>query len=377
MRVWSWGAGVVLGLLACTSDSARDAAVGVGSDREGAGSVAAVSLDPRLWCIHEDDQGDLWFGSNGAGVYRYDGEALEQFSAESGLAGDTVRGIHDDGRGGLLVSTTDGVSRFDGQDWSDVEVVEHSGTDGWRLDPGDVWLVFAPGEGGPCRFDGDRLHRLELTESPALAAHRKRYPNSAFAPDGVYTVYEDRRGHVWYGTASVGLCRYDGTGLAWMHEERLTTTPSGGAFGIRSIFEDSAGDVWIGNTRQRFQFEAQSMTRDGFERLAYSKRTGLPRASTDDAPDFEYYHSMVEDSAGHIWMACGDSGVWKFDGGFVTKLLVEGADGPAYTLGLLISRDGALWVTTIQDGIHRLEGDRFARFDPREEPATPEGIGGS
>jgi ligand-binding sensor domain-containing protein len=364
---------MVLGLLACTSDSVREASADVDPELESAGSVAAVPLDTRLWCIHEDDQGDLWLGSNGAGVYRYDGEALEQFTTDAGLAGDTVRGIHDDGRGGLLVSTTAGVSRFDGEAWSDVEVVEHTGTDGWQLDPDDVWLVFAPGEGGPSRFDGERLHRLKLTESPALAAHRKRYPNSAYAPDGVYTVFEDSRGHVWFGTASVGLCRYDGESLAWMVEERLSTAPSGGEFGIRSIFEDSAGDFWICNTRQRFQFEGSSVTRDGFELLAYSKRTGLPGASTDDAPDFEYCHSIVEDAAGHLWMACGDRGVWKYDGESVTRMPIAGADGPAYALSLLIRRDGELWVTTLRDGLHRLEGDRWVPFRAQFEALAEDG----
>lgn len=364
MGSWSWSAGVVLGLLACTSESATDAAASIDSDREGASTagVAVVSMDPRLWCIHEDDQGDLWFGSNGSGVYRYNGHTLVQYTTESGLAGDTVRGVHGDGRGGLLVSTTDGVSRFDGERWSDVGVVEHSGTDGWRLDPDDVWLVFTPGEGGPCRFDGERLHRLELTESPALETHRKRYPNSGYKPDGVYSVYEDRRGHVWFGTASVGLCRYDGSKLAWLYEERLSTAPSGGEFGIRSIFEDSAGDFWICNTRQRFQFEEQSVTRDGIELLAYSKRTGLPEASTDEAQHFEYYHSMVEDADGALWMACGGEGVWKYDGEVVTRYAVGKGSEDAYAIGLCLDRSGRLWLGTLEDGVFLFGSAGFVPF---------------
>lgn len=368
-RSRSWGVGLAIGLLACTSDTAQEPAAGVVQERGDFDSIvqAAVTLDSRIWCMHEDARGDLWFGSNGAGLFRYDGERLEQHTTADGLAADTVRGIHDDGHGGLLVSTTAGVSRFDAGRWVDVEVVEHAESDGWRLEPGDVWLVVSPGEGGPCRFDGERLHRLELTESPALAAHRARFPGAGFAPDGVYSVFEDRRGHLWFGTASVGLCRYDGTGLAWLHEDRLTTTPAGGAFGIRSIFEDRAGDFWIGNTRQRFQIEAQSKLRDGFERLAYAKRTGLPDASTDASPNFEYYHSMAEDAGGHLWMACGDSGVWKFDGDAVTRLPIPGSDGAAYALCLLVGRDGELWLTTLNDGVFRLQGDDFQPFDPRAE----------
>jgi ligand-binding sensor domain-containing protein len=53
---------------------------------------------------------------------------------------------------------------------------------------------------------------------------------------------------MWFGTASLGLCRYDGKTLSWHYEEQLQTTPEGGDFGTRAIFEDKDGKFWINNS---------------------------------------------------------------------------------------------------------------------------------
>jgi ligand-binding sensor domain-containing protein len=304
--------------------------------------------------------GDLWFGSNGAGVYRHDGERLVQYTRTDGLRGDQVRGIEEDGRGHVLVSTTAGVSVFDGTSWRALEVEAPADGDGWVLDPDDVWLVADPGSGGPCRYDGERLLRLELPKSPAEDAFRARYPNTSYSPDGVYSVYRDRRGHLWFGTAAVGLCRYDGRNISWLYEERLTTTPGGGAFGIRSIHEDRTGAFWICNSRQRFRFSGES-TRDGEYRLVdYTKEEGLPDAASDTGANFVYFFALAEDDDGALWMACGDDGVWRVDGEEVTRHRLR--DG-GFAVGLTLDHEGRIWAGTLEHGVHLFDGEAFRPFE--------------
>jgi len=45
----------------------------------------------QVWSIAEDDQGNMWFGSHGEGVYKYDGRHIEKFTKKNGLADDYVR----------------------------------------------------------------------------------------------------------------------------------------------------------------------------------------------------------------------------------------------------------------------------------------------
>ena len=168
---------------------------------------------------------------------------------------------------------------------------------------------------------------------------------------------------MWFGTANVGLCRYDGQTLSWMYEERLTTTPSGGAFGIRSVHEDRAGDFWVCNTRQRFEISPEVLLEDGHSLIKYEKKEGLPDAQSDTDKNFNYYPSMTEDDAGALWMACGEDGVLKYDGEDVTRYPI--GDG-AYALSIYRDHEGKLWIGTVEDGIYTFEGASFEPFKPSE-----------
>lgn len=135
--------------------------------------------------------------------------------------------------------------------------------------PGQDVPDLDPRSGGPGRHDGERLLRVELPPSPAEEAFRAEHPDATFPPAGVYTIHRDRRGHVWFGTASVGLCRFDGQQVAWMYERDLSVTTDGGAFGIRSIHEDREGRFWITGTASRFTFAREVRHAGGFTLLEY------------------------------------------------------------------------------------------------------------
>jgi len=320
-------------------------------------------VDSRIWVIHQDHKGDYWFGSNGNGVYRYDGQVITHYTKADGLSGHQVRDIREDAKGNVFISTTNGVCKFDGKTFTNLEPVEPpAGSDGWVLRPDDVWIVFDPGGYGVVRYDGEKLYHLKLPKSPIEEAHRDRFANAPgfFSPTSVYSVYKDRRGHMWFGTAAVGLCRFDGQTLSWMYEEHLTTTPRGGAFGIRSVYEDKSGDFWICNTRHRFSMAPEAVLTDGYSRIQYEKKQGLPDARSDTDENFRFYPSVTEDDAGSLWMACGNT-VLKYDGKKVSRYAI--ADG-AYAANIRCDRAGKLWVGTIEHGIYTFEDGRMVSFHP-------------
>ncbi|MEM8710744.1 MAG: hypothetical protein AAGG01_07305 [Planctomycetota bacterium] len=59
------------------------------SDHPVTSGVHVEGLDPRIWCLHQSEDGDLWFGSNGvwlvmdvgAGkICRFDGTRLHELT---------------------------------------------------------------------------------------------------------------------------------------------------------------------------------------------------------------------------------------------------------------------------------------------------------
>ncbi|MFM2207169.1 MAG: hypothetical protein RL213_1144 [Bacteroidota bacterium] len=75
----------------------------------------------RVWKIVEDNQGELWIGTIDAGVWRYDGKTLKNYTTSDGLTGNSIWEIYKD-RTGRLLFVTDGekVSEFNGGTFSEM-----------------------------------------------------------------------------------------------------------------------------------------------------------------------------------------------------------------------------------------------------------------
>jgi hypothetical protein len=72
--------------------------------------------DNRVWCIHQDRDRNLWFGTR-AGMSRYDGTSWQIFTTKDGLEAYTPCSILQDTDGNLWFGTSLGVDRYDGTSW--------------------------------------------------------------------------------------------------------------------------------------------------------------------------------------------------------------------------------------------------------------------
>ena len=43
------------------------------------------NLDERIWAVFQDSQDNYWFGSNGRGLYHFDGNVLKLITSKAGL----------------------------------------------------------------------------------------------------------------------------------------------------------------------------------------------------------------------------------------------------------------------------------------------------
>lgn len=69
----------------------------------------------RIWAIEQDDNGDMWFGTIDAGVWRYDGKRLINYTEKDGLSDQTINTIYKDKTGKLWFATNKGIFTFNGQ----------------------------------------------------------------------------------------------------------------------------------------------------------------------------------------------------------------------------------------------------------------------
>ncbi|MBK7009762.1 MAG: hypothetical protein IPH36_14615 [Saprospiraceae bacterium] len=78
--------------------------------------------------IFEDSRVNYGFGTNGNGIARYDGKNLKYFTSNDGLPSDRVTGIIEDSKGIFWLHTGEGVSKYNGREFTNFLVGEDFGS---------------------------------------------------------------------------------------------------------------------------------------------------------------------------------------------------------------------------------------------------------
>lgn len=270
------------------------------------------SLPSSVLAIYQDKKLRYWLASDTSGVFCVSGRTIVRYTNQHGLCGMRIREIQEDKKGNLYFTTEAGISQWNGQSFTTlVPITSTTSDENWALHTDDLWFGQGTTNNGPMRFDGQHLYALEFPKSDREDAYYALYPNNAWSPYSIYTIYKDLSGHLWFGTADMGLCRYDGVRAAWMFEDDLTTTPEGGSFGIHSILQAPKGDFWICHTGSTFEVDVPIAGTSSFAKLQYIRQPGI---AGYEAGKQLYIMSMLYDNKGQLWMATYDDGLWKYNG---------------------------------------------------------------
>lgn len=123
--------------------------------------VTVPGLDKTIWAIYQDKKTNYWFGSKENGVFFYNGQQIKQMTVKDGLVSNAIRGFQEDSEGNIFIETEQGVSKFDGQTFTTLQIANpESPTNDWVLDPDDLWFRIGASNNGPYQFDGKYLHFL-------------------------------------------------------------------------------------------------------------------------------------------------------------------------------------------------------------------------
>jgi len=318
----------------------------------------ASHLDLTIWSIYQDQQSNFWFGSKAQGVYRYDGKQLKHFTTQDGLASNQIRGIQEDALGNLFFETMAGVSKFDGKTFKTLVIKNGDyAPNQWKLEPNDLWFRIGFDNKGPYRYDGEYLRFLEFPKSPQEENFYAQRLNTGFEPYGIYSIYTDRKGDIWFGTTALGVCRFDGESFSWHYEEQLQTTPSGGDFGTRAILEDKDGYFWFNNSRFKYKIAPNKTIN-----LDYKKEDGIGYLSDQNQLEFPFFLSIAEDNDGDLWMATYDEGVWRYDGKEFKQYLIKDGETDVLLFTIYKDQQGSLWLGTHNAGVYKFNGKSFEKF---------------
>ncbi|MDP5000772.1 MAG: hypothetical protein NWQ15_02645 [Flavobacterium sp.] len=320
-------------------------------------------LDKTIWTIYQDKKSNYWFGSKENGVFYYNGQKLKQFTIEDGLVSNEVRGIQEDKFGNIFISSLGGINKFDGEKFTTLPVIE---SNDWKLDSNDLWfyMLGKTGESGVYRYDGNTVHHLKFPKHYMEDEYYKVNGKHPWSPYDPYTIYKDRIGNIWFGTAEFGVCRYDGTTLSWLYEKHLTLIEGGGSFGIRSIIEDKEGNFWFCNSSYRYKILPASLIKEDKVLIDYKREKGIENVKSPDGKDKIYFMSVTEDDKGDLWMLTYEQGVWRYNGKTITQYEVKDNNKDIKLFSIYKDNNGYLWLGTHENGAYKFNGTSFEKFKP-------------
>jgi len=274
--------------------------------------------------VCEDKKGNLWFGMDGAGINKYDGINITNYTVKEGLSNNDVHSLFEDRNNNLWLGTQGGVTCFDGKNfiqYTEKEGLLNNGIISISEDrKGNLWFCTL---GGLTKYNGkDFTHYTRKEGLPC---------------DTVYQCIEDKNGNIWLGTYH-GAAKFDGNFFTHYTQKDGLAGES-----IFSLVEDKDGNLWFGTGNGINKFDGKSFTH-------FTKDNGLSSNLTV---------SLSCDRSGNIWIGTTGGGLNKFDRKYFTQYDLEQGLSNNKLRKITEDKNGNIWFGTDGGGVNRLNKMSF------------------
>lgn len=283
-------------------------------------------LHDNVICVDVDASDNIWFGTQD-GVSVFDGVNWTNHTTatDPGLVDNTIQAIYVTNSGDVWIGTDFGVSIYNGSSWSTYTTTDGLGNNQVKCIAedanGDIWFGT---NNGASKFDG--------------ATTWVSYGTSEGLPfGGVFSINVHTNGNVWMGSGLGGMMIFDGATFTG-----ITTADGLIDDRIRGMVIDQQDNKWIGTS------EGITVLNTGNTFSAnYTTIFSLP------APDTLNPIEDVEmDSQGNIWVGVyvdylvTEGGVCAYNGNqWVEYHVSDGLVGPVVR-ALAIDGNDDVWVAT-------------------------------
>jgi ligand-binding sensor domain-containing protein/signal transduction histidine kinase len=324
----------------------------------------------RILCLFEDSRRTLWVGTDDGGLARYRNSGFEAFTISDGLASDSVFSMGEDRSGRLWAGTATGLDRWNAAAPSEPFKPEN-------FTETRVNAICQP-RGGPLTFatpNGLRQfseERLARYDGPGWAALKTNLDclrgdaTGGFWAGGdaglfhvgftngvasepvrvldakVLAVTADAAGNAWCGTADGAVYQITpaGAALVWRFSNAVS-----------ALCADVEGNLWAGTAG------------GGLYRIKPRQLRWIPfSGSLNDTR----VASVFRTSEGERWLVSGDQGLYRGHHGRFTFLERLPLPAGVFVQTACATRDGALWLGTLGDGLFQYKNGTLSQFSERD-----------
>ena len=285
--------------------------------------------------ILEDKDGNLWMGTNGYGVARYDGNKVKYFNESNGLSGSQVTDAMQAKDGRIWLSTYGGLSVYDGKSFTNYTMKDGlRGEWMWSVYEDSKGQIWASSTEGLSKLKGDKFIDVNLPGNDAHAQDQ-RFTNQCVRD------FMEVDGELWMATSGLGVCIYDGNNFRYLNTENGLCDND-----ISCFIKDTKGNIWVAT---RFGGVCKY---DGDTFVTYDMDNGIKNNESI---------IVFEDKAGNIWFSSEGYGLYKYDGNKLTNYSADEGLGIKAVQTVFEDSKGRFW-TGGGGGLYRLYGDNFVNI---------------
>jgi signal transduction histidine kinase/ligand-binding sensor domain-containing protein len=354
-----------------------------------------------ICCFTQDSAGSLWIGT-ADGLLQYAAGIFRRYSTTDGLPSSGISSLAAGDDGALLILTGNGISNFDGRNFSSVSLPGPAIPSAMvRADDSSIWIASTS---GVFQYEHGRLRPQSRSAALAIGdiegigvlpdsglwlrtgtslillqnGHQRTLQAGSDIPaTRIQSVLAGSHGDLWIGT-NEGLFVLDKS------SNHPQLQPALGSSSILSTFQDIEGDLWVGTEtsgldilrQQNFRavpglsdhvITAITQTSDGTMWVG-TNGNGLDRWQAGKTQHFSASNGLISDiilalapgANNSVWVGTPD-GLNHLEGAKVETY--TSADGLPDDLirSLLVDNDGSLWIGTRRGLAHR-QNNQFVTF---------------
>jgi len=239
-----------------------------------------------------------------------------------------TRNILQDKNDNFWFATWQGVMRYDGNQFVNYTLkdrLRHFHVFSLLEDTkGNLW--FGTIRGGVYRYDGKTFTLFTTREG--------------LANDIVTCITEDKNGNIWFGTDD-GVTCYDGKTM-----NNFTGQSNLKGHSVNWIMQDKTGKLWFGT---RYGNMGDVSCYDGKYFSVFTNKEGIK---------FSNVRNIIEDKTGKIWIG-GQDGLFSYDGKTLLKI------SPAFVGYLFEDKKGTIWISQAEEkgmALYKYEAGAFTKI---------------
>ena len=276
----------------------------------------------NIKCIIEDDEGNMFMGSDGGGLIKFTNDKFISYTQNDGLISNTIMSINEDQQGAIWFSSYgNGVSKLYNNSYTNYTEQDGLGNNTvWcsLVDKqNNVWFGTSTGFSV---FDGKKI--TSYNSKHGLNANK------------VYALTQDEQENIWIGSK-------EGLSVLYLKKDSLYNFSSDFKLptNIRTIVIENNTTIWLCSSEGLIKFNPTNKTH-----VKYTIENGLPDNSV---------MSLVKDATNTIWVGTKNGLAYFTDKKFVPVLIAE--DYSSNTINFLkIDKFNSLWIGT-NNGLYHLK----------------------